>query len=240
VTSPRPVGPVFVVIPSFNEAARLPRVLGALKDVELDAEVCVVDDGSLDRTAEVAAEHGATVLRHPFNLGYGAALQTGYKYAYQHGAALVLQMDADGQHKPGLFPELMRPILEGRADLVVGSRFLEPTQYRMGRIRTFGRLLFQRFARLCGLRTTDPTSGFQALNRAVLELYCRDFFPRDYPDVDVLLVAHKRGLRIAEIPVEMLPEERASTLHGGLKSIYYVYRLALSLWAGAPKERKES
>ena len=120
----------FVVIPSFNEATRLPRILGKLKEVDMGAEICVVDDGSLDKTSEVAIEHGATVLRHPFNLGYGAALQTGYKYAYQNGAELVLQMDADGQHKPSLFPELMRPIIDGEADLVVGSRFLEPTRYQ--------------------------------------------------------------------------------------------------------------
>ena len=153
-----PRGPVrvVVVIPAFNEAERLPRVLAGLAEVDLGgAEVCVVDDGSKDGTAGAARAAGATVLRHPFNLGYGAALQTGYKYALGRGAELVLQMDADGQHDPALLPALAKPIEDGQADLVVGSRFLSATRYRMGPLRSFGRFVFRGLARLVGLSTTD-------------------------------------------------------------------------------------
>ena len=223
---------LFVLVPAFNEAVRLPAVLQELRTLELTYRVVVIDDGSRDGTAGVAEELGATVLRLPFNQGYGAALQTGYKYANENKAALIVQMDADGQHDPRDIPSLIGPIKAGEADLVVGSRFLEKTSYRMGKTRTFGRLLFQRIARMAGLEVTDPTSGFQAMNRRVLELYSGDFFPSDYPDVDVLLAAFRRGLRIRERTVHMRAETRKSTLHGGLKSSYYVYRLALALWAG--------
>ncbi len=224
---------LLVLIPAFNEAAHLPRVLEELAALGEEHRVVVIDDGSRDETARVAAEHGATVLRLPFNLGYGAALQTGYKYARAARASLIVQMDADGQHDPRYLPELLAPIRSGQADLVVGSRFARASSYRMGRIRTLGRLLFQHIARLAGLHVTDPTSGLQAMNGAVLELYSGDFFPSDYPDVDVLLEAHRRGLKIRECPVEMRANVRRSLLHGGLRrSFYYVYRLTLALWAG--------
>ncbi len=221
-----------VLIPAFNEAARLPGVFHELAALAEPHRVVVIDDGSRDATARVAAEHGATVLRLPFNQGYGAALQTGYKYARECQAPLIVQMDADGQHDARDIPKLIGPIRSGAADLVIGSRFLEETSFRMGRTRTIGRLLFQRIARMAGLTITDPTSGFQAMNLAVLELYSGDFFPSDYPDVDVLLAAFRRGMRIQECSVEMRAESRKSTLHGGFKSTYYVYRLALALWAG--------
>jgi glycosyltransferase involved in cell wall biosynthesis len=223
-----------VLIPAFNEATRLPKVLAELAALREQHRVVVIDDGSRDATARIAAELGATVLRLPFNLGYGAALQTGYKYAKSRRAALIVQMDADGQHDPACIPALIAPIRRGEADLVVGSRFAQKSSYRMGRIRTLGRLLFQRIARVAGLHVTDPTSGLQAMNGSVLEVYSGDFFPSDYPDVDVLLEAYRRGLRIRECPVEMRQETRRSTLHGGLRrSSYYVYRLTLALWAGA-------
>ncbi len=225
-------GDAITLIPAFNEEPRLPAILEGLRDVFGESEVVVIDDGSRDGTGAVARRHGATVLTHPFNLGYGAALQTGYKYALGRGAKLVVQIDADGQHDPRQIPALVRLLLEGEADLVLGSRFLEPGMYHMGRMRTIARLGFQRLARVAGLQITDPTSGFQAMNRAVLDLYTLEFFPSDYPDVDVLLEAHRSGLRIRECPVAMNESQRPSTLHGGLKSLYYIYRLALALFAG--------
>lgn len=225
-----------ILLPAYNEEASLPRVLPALFEAYPDFDVLVVDDGSRDATGVIARQCGATVLRHPFNLGYGAALQTGYKRALQMGAPLVVQLDADGQHDPQQLLRLVQPILDDTADLVVGSRFLEPTSYHMSFARSLGRACFRKLAHLSKLEITDPTSGFQAMNRRTLELYSQAFFPRDYPDIDVLLVAHREGLRIRECSVEMLPEQRKSKLHGGMRSFYYVYRLTLSLWANtAPR-----
>jgi glycosyltransferase involved in cell wall biosynthesis len=222
-----------IVIPAYEEGARLASVLEAIAGTGLACEVVVVDDGSRDATSLVATRAGARVLRHPFNLGYGAALQTGYKYALERGASIVVQLDADGQHDPAEIPRLLAAVETGELDLVVGSRFLGRGDYRMGALRSLGRRVFQTIARLAGLRVSDPTSGFQAMNRRVLEIYARDFFPTDYPDVDVLLAAWRNGLRVGECPVSMRAGSRASTLHGGLRSVYYVYKMLLSTWTAA-------
>jgi glycosyltransferase involved in cell wall biosynthesis len=228
-----------IVIPAYQEEACLPGVLEAIARAGLGCEVVVVDDGSRDATARVAAQGGARVLRHPFNLGYGAALQTGYKYALERGAAYLVQMDADGQHDPAEIPRLLAPVESGELDLVVGSRFLGRGGYRMGSLRSLGRRVFQAIARLGGLRVSDPTSGFQAMNRRVLEVYARDFFPTDYPDVDVLLTAWRNGLSVGERAVSMSAGTRASTLHGGFRSVYYVYKMLLSTWS-ASRRRGEA
>jgi glycosyltransferase involved in cell wall biosynthesis len=230
-------GPAVLVIPAFNEGARLAHVLEAVAAADTGCEVVVIDDGSRDDTGAIAARCGAAVVRHPFNLGYGAALQTGYKYALERGAALLVQMDADGQHDPREIAALMEPIVRGESDLVVGSRFLESNEYPMGLVRRLGRDVFRTIARLAGLRVSDPTSGFQAMNRRVLEVYAHDFFPADYPDVDVLLACHRSGLRIVERQVHMSTGLRGSTMHGGLRSFYYVYKMLLSSWSASPRRR---
>lgn len=227
-----------IIIPAYNEASRISGVIASIRGTDTPYDIVVVDDGSGDETAKIASEAGARVLSHPFNLGYGAALQTGYKYALLHGYDLVAQMDADGQHDPAQIALLMAPLKRGEADLVVGSRFLEDTGYAMGLARGSGRRLFRWLSSFAGVRVTDPTSGFQALNRRVLALYCDDFFPSDYPDVDVLLAAHREGVRMNEVPVRMAPSARATTLHGGLKPIYYAYKMMLSMWVNVSRNKR--
>jgi glycosyltransferase involved in cell wall biosynthesis len=219
-----------VVIPAFNEEATLPALLAALVRALPDHDVAVVDDGSSDATAALAAAAGARVLRHPYNLGYGAALQTGYKDALARRAPWVVQMDADGQHLPEEVGALVAPVAGGECDVVLGSRFLEPSGYAMGAARSLGRALFRAVAQRAGLAVTDPTSGFQALSPRALALYAGDWFPSDYPDVDVLLAGTRAGLRIREVPVRMAAGARASTLHSGWKPLYYVYKMLLSIW----------
>lgn len=228
----------FLVIPAFNEGGRIGDVLRRVRAAGFDGQVVVIDDGSRDATGQEARAAGARVVQHPFNLGYGAALQTGYKAALDLGASYVVQMDADGQHDPANIAKLLQPILEDHCDVVIGSRFKAETGYRMGAIRSIGRRVFAAIARLAGLHVSDPTSGFQAMNRRVLELYAGDFFPADYPDVDVLLTAFRYGLRVGEESVEMSEGVRPSTMHGGLGSFYYVYKMLLSIWAVSGSRRR--
>lgn len=221
---------MIVGLPAYNEAERLPEVLAAVARAAPQARIVVVDDGSRDDSGDVAAKHGAVVLRHPFNLGYGAALQTLYKYALREGAELLVQLDADGQHDPAEIERVAAPVASGECDLAIGSRFVARSDYRMGAVRGLGRRLFAALGRRAGVSVSDPTSGFQAMNRRVLRLYSEPFFPPDYPDVDVLVAAARRGIRIQEVPVRMRESPRHSTLHGGLRSFYYVYKMLLSLW----------
>ncbi len=233
---------VLIIMPARNEAERIHLVLTDLQARQPDAHILVIDDASTDSTPADAETAGATVLRLPFHIGYGAALQTGYKFAVDHEFDYVVQMDSDGQHRPSDVSGLLAHVTQDDCDLVVGSRFIHELEgqgegsgsvgrYEMGALRSLGRRTLCAFARIGGLRVSDPTSGFQAMNRRTLLLFSSDWYPSDYPDVDVLLLAHRRGLRLREHPVDMAPSPRPSTLHSGWMPVYYAYRMILSLWA---------
>ncbi|MBI3767376.1 MAG: glycosyltransferase family 2 protein [Deltaproteobacteria bacterium] len=231
-----------VVIPALNEGSRIARVIDGLRRAAADLDVLVVDDGSSDDTATRARAAGARVVSHPFNLGYGAALQTGYKHALRAHYAHLVQMDGDGQHDPADVPRLVAPLRAGAADVVIGSRFMVASGYHMGAARAVGRTFFQRLLVACGgPRVTDPTSGFQALARAAFTFCCADFYPSDFPDVDVLLLLHRRGLRIVEVPVTMAPNPPGHVpMHAGVRAVYYPYKMLLSTLRSAFAPRKET
>jgi glycosyltransferase involved in cell wall biosynthesis len=223
-----PTARLLVVMPAFNEAANIRRVVESVR-AQVDCDVLVIDDGSTDDTAGQARAAGARVAVHPVNLGYGGALQTGYRYALRHGYDAVLQLDADGQHDPASIPPLLAALSD--ADVVVGCRFFEGSTYRAPLARRAGMWLFGRIASLLsGRRITDPTSGFQAVSRAALQFYAHERYPVDYPDADVLAMVVRAGLRLTEVPVRMLPSPTGKSMHSGiLKPLYYVFRMSLAL-----------
>lgn len=221
---------VLVIIPSFNVAATIPSVISGIRGELPDADIVVVNDGSTDETAARALESGADVISLHYNIGYGAALQTGYLYARLHRYDIVIQMDGDGQHEPSSLKALLGPVLSGEADIVVGSRFLGGAGYRPSFSRKIGMKLFGAVASLIiRQRVTDPTSGFQAMRRGVVKLFCTDVFPVDYPDADVLILLHFARYRIKEVPVKMHMPERSESMHGGHRSIYYIFKMLLSI-----------
>jgi glycosyltransferase involved in cell wall biosynthesis len=239
-------GRILIVVPAYNEQPNLGRVVANILAVAPAAEVLVVDDGSSDDTVAAAREAGANVVSHPFNLGYGVALQTGYKYALSHGYDYVVQMDADGQHEAASVAGLIAEIRKGDADVILGSRFLGASTFKMPRARKLGVLLFRAIvSRVLGERVSDPTSGFQALNRRVLEFYATEAYPVDYPDADLLITAHRAGFRIKEIPVVMYSKAAGGkSMHSGLRPLYYVFKMFLSILVtlmrpGKARERME-
>ena len=238
---PCPVPRTLVVVPCLDEGPRVASLVRALRALPQALDVLVVDDGSRDDTATQAKAAGATVVRHPFNLGYGAALQSGYAYARERGYERLVQMDGDGQHPPSEVPALLARLDRGDVDLVVGSRFLGEARYRIPPVRRLGIALFSALtSQLMGQRITDPTSGLQAMSREVFAFYEQDFYPYDYPDADILLRAHYAGLRLAETPVCMLGGPPDRSMHRGLRPLYYVYKLLLSLlvvWLGRRTSR---
>ena len=230
-----------VVIPAHNEALAIGGVVGRCREAAPDFDVVVVDDASSDATAEIALAAGAVVVRHPFNMRYGAALQTGYRYAVHHDYDLVVQLDGDGQHDPADVPRLAAPLLSGEADLVLGSRFHPGARYRMPALRRAGVVWFRTLLRAgTGLPLNDPTSGLQALSRGVFELYASKVFPFDYPDADVLLLLHRNGFRIREVPVVMNDRPQSPSMHTNVTAVYYVYKMTLAILMNLlrPLERK--
>ena len=173
-----------VLIPCLNEAPRVGGLVGRLRELHPGFDVLVVDDGSTDGTAEAARTAGAEILRLPHHLGYGAALQTGYKWALQHNYDRLIQMDGDGQHPVEEVQTLLDALEAEGADLVLGSRFGSRPCYRIPFIRLLGIKFFAWLtSRLVGRSVTDPTSGFQAMNRNVFSFYQQDFYPYDYDSV---------------------------------------------------------
>jgi hypothetical protein len=221
---------ILVIIPALNEEEKISAVIQQVKQEVPEARILVINDGSSDQTEQKALAAGAGVLSHPFNMGYGAALQTGYKYALKYGFDYLLQMDGDGQHDPRYLRELLQEVEGRKVDVAIGSRFLGGGEYHVPLLRHMGILLFGFLAsRLNGQRITDPTSGYQALGRRAIEFYTRDAFPGDYPDADVLVMLHREGLRMREVRVKMRFNSTGRSMHSGLKPIYYVYKMLLSI-----------
>ena len=221
---------LIVVIPAYNEQGRVGAVINGVRATIPDADVLVVDDGSHDGTAAEALRAGAVVVSLPVNLGYGAALQTGYKYAVRHDYDLVGQIDADGQHQPEQIALMLAKMRNGDVDVVIGSRFLDRDgHYRPSRARKVGMGLFGRVASaLTRQHISDPTSGFQIIRSDVARFFCSEVYPSDYPDADILILLHRSGYRVSEVGVQMLPPPGKS-MHSGHRSLYYVYKMSLSI-----------
>jgi glycosyltransferase involved in cell wall biosynthesis len=222
---------VLVVIPAYNEHGRIGEIVKVVKRLLPLAKTLVVNDCSSDDTGKEAVNAGAFVVTHPLNLGYGAALETGYLYALQNGYEFIVQMDGDGQHLPNEVPRILAPVLEGGADIVIGSRYLSSkNSYKTSFVRKVGQKFFGMILSvITGYKITDPTSGFQCLNRKAFELFSRGQFPHDFPDADVLLMAHYAGFRVKEVPVVMLERSGGVSMHDGLKPLYYVIKMILSI-----------
>jgi glycosyltransferase involved in cell wall biosynthesis len=221
------------LVPAFNEEANVGRVIDEIRSFDPSLDVVVVDDGSYDRTAEVAREHGATVVRLPFNLGIGGAVQTGFRYADEHGYDLAVRLDGDGQHDPSQLDRILAPVVGGDADIAVGSRFAgERDGYRSSRSRRFGiRLLAWVVSRIVGRRVTDTTSGFQALNRRAIELFAHDY-PHDYPEVEATIMVSRHRLRSVEVPVAMRERGGGRSSITALRSVYYMVKVLLAIFVG--------
>lgn len=222
---------VLVIIPAFNEANNIVQVVRSVKQHAADADVLVINDGSKDQTAFLAASAGAHVISHPFNMGYGAACQTGFKYACRKDYDYVVQMDGDGQHEPACIPDLLNVVQRPDVDIVLGSRWLGLGEYKGPIIRKFGKFFFAFLASVITKhKVTDPTTGFQALNKRVLQFYCTEVYPVDYPDADMIIMLDRSGFRVKEAPVIMYHNHTGKSMHAGIiKPIYYGMKMMMSI-----------
>jgi glycosyltransferase involved in cell wall biosynthesis len=219
-----------VVLPAFNEEQSIGSVLAEIAADVPFADVLVINDGSGDATGKTAAKSNVMVINHPFNLGYGAALQTGFRFGVRNGYDFIIMMDADGQHTPASVENLIQVMKESGADVVIGSRFIEGA-YRMTLGRKIGSLIFSAIAQAyTGIRISDPTSGFQLLNKNAFEYLAEgDNYPLDYPDVNIIMALHKKNFRIAEAPVTMTENQTGKSMHSGMKPLIYVIKMFLAI-----------
>lgn len=230
---------ILVVIPAYNEGKLIAKVVQDIRRAAPGYDILVVNDGSRDDTAAAAASAGAIVLSHPFNMGYGVAIQTGYKFAFANGYDFLAQIDGDGQHDPCHLPHLLAPVMAGETDFAIGSRFLNEQSYDPSLARRLGMAFFRKIVSLVtGSRITDSTSGYQAFNREVMGFFTTEVFPCDYPDADMLITLHLAGFSIKELPVRMYANAQGKSMHSGLKPFYYIFKMLLSIFVTLLRSHK--
>lgn len=226
------------VVPAYNEQATIASVVRALQEHAPVFDVLVIDDGSTDETAAVAMAAGARVLKHPFNLGIGGAVQSGFTYARENGYDCMVQVDGDGQHDPREIQVLIDAMEEDPSiDMVCGSRFLKNNGYPAPMSRRTGIHIFAFIlSRLVDGRVSDPTSGFRLYNRQGICLFARDY-PHDYPEVEAILMLHHHRLRMREVPVRMFVRGGGVSSISSGKSVYYMVKVLLALFVGLARAR---
>jgi hypothetical protein len=216
------------IVPARNEAASLPRLLAEIRQQDYDA--LVLDDASADETAAVARAAGVAVLSLPINLGVGGVVQTGFIYAVRHGYDVVIQVDGDGQHDPRWLPTVVSPIVAGRADCVIGSRYLPEAPdkaYHTPFLRRLGMHFSTGLLRATtGLRIFDTTSGLRALNRRAFTFFAAQY-PTDHPEAEALLMLHQAGFRVLEVPVTMRSRDQGQSLFTLVRAALYPFRVAV-------------
>ncbi|MBI5492423.1 MAG: glycosyltransferase family 2 protein [Deltaproteobacteria bacterium] len=229
-------GKLLVIIPAFNEEATIGSVISSVKKEVPEANILVVNDGSRDRTASIAEDSGVTVLNHLYNMGIGATMQTGYKYARLMGYEVAVQVDGDGQHPADQIKYLIAPILNKKADLVVGSRFLGEGTYRPSLARSAGMAIFSKVvSTVIKEKVTDTTSGFRAAGRDCIAFFSSRY-PDDYPEVEALVLLHKKGFSIMEVPVRMYERAGGRSSITPVKSVYYMVKVLLAIMVDLVKK----
>ena len=225
---PGPAHRLLIVVPALNEQDSVGAVVRSIRESVPDAVCLVVDDGSTDATAEVAAEAGATVLSLPFNLGVGGAMRAGFRYARDHGHRVVVQVDADGQHDPRYIGALVAGL--DSADIVIGARFAGVGDYGVrGPRRWAMRVLAGAVSRVARRRLDDVTSGFKASGPAAVRLFA-ETYPAEYlgDTVEALVIGARAGLEITQLPVEMRPRQGGVPSHQPLRATVYLMRAGIA------------
>jgi len=225
-----------VIIPAYNEEGSIGKVVEEVRTHLPQADILVVNDGSTDLTSEIAKSKGAIVLNLPFNLGIGGGMQAGFRYAYEKGYAIAIQVDADGQHDPKEIPKLLQALTEKKVDMVIGSRFLGDSEFKSSLMRRIGISIFSRvISTIAGQKITDPTSGFRAANRKAIQLFASNY-PQDYPEPEAVVLLHQCRLKMGEIPVGMSKRYSGESSITRIRSVYYVVKVLLAIFVDCFKK----
>jgi glycosyltransferase involved in cell wall biosynthesis len=221
-----------VIIPALNEEDSIASVIARIRQIIPQADILVVNDGSTDDTAERAESAGALVLHHPFNVGIGASVQTGFLFAHTGGYEVVIRNDGDGQHAARDIPLLLTELAKGDSDIIIGSRYIEDRGYISSPARRAGSLILANLiSTIIHQSVTDPTSGFIACNRRAIKL-CAQIYPHDYPEPESIVILHRAGLKMREIPVTMEARMGGQSSITALRSGYYMVKVILAILVG--------
>lgn len=220
---------ILIIIPAYNESENIERVIEHLIEVNPEVDYVVINDCSKDNTKAVCQEHGFNVVNLPVNLGIGGGVQTGYLYAYQNNYDIAIQMDGDGQHNPTYISKIVEPIVNGEADIVIGSRFVTKEGFQSTGLRRFGIQLLSTVIRVCsGVVVKDVTSGFRAVNREYIAFYAENY-AQDYPEPEAIVAAAIQGARIKEVPVIMEERQGGTSSITAFKSVYYMLKVSMAI-----------
>jgi len=227
---------ILVIVPAYNEECCIEGVIEDLRLYFPGGDILVVNDGSRDGTSDVAKCLNANVIDLPYNVGIGGAVQAGFLYAVHEGYDAAIQFDGDGQHHADQIEKILKPWQSDSADLVVGSRFLSEGGFTSSVQRRIGsKILSFVVSAVAGQKITDTTSGFRTYNRRTLEFFSTNY-PEDYPEVEALILAHKKGLRITEVPSEIGPRTGGKSSITFTQAVYYMVKVMLAIFVDLLKK----
>jgi glycosyltransferase involved in cell wall biosynthesis len=220
-----------IIIPAHNEGQNIGKVLDDISGLQLGLDLVVINDGSKDNTAAIAMSRGVPVISHPFNLGYGGALQTGFKYAVRNDYCYIIQFDGDGQHNASNLKDMAAALELHDADIVIGSRFVAGGSFETSFVKKLVIKFLSAIIRMTTKKTvTDPTSGFKGYRKNVFTYFSKfNNFPDDYPDADILIKMLKMDFTLKEIPIHVNQREFGTSMHAGLKPIVYLLQILISI-----------
>lgn len=228
---------VLVILPAHNEEKSIGAVIDKIRKLGKKYHLVVINDGSTDKTQEIAFKKNVEVINLPFNLGIGGSVQTGLKYAYINNYDVAVQVDADGQHDPIFIPELIKA-LDHDADMAIGSRFMAKTNYQPPFMRKLGIEIFSFFIKLtCGKKIYDSTSGFRAFNRKAITFLAKNY-PIDFPEPESIVKLLRNGFKIKEVRVEMSNRSSGKSSVTSLKAIYFMSSISIAILIERLKQKR--
>lgn len=222
---------VLLIIPAYNEEENILRVCNEIKEYDEEIDFVVINDGSKDNTLKILQENNLNHVNLVQNLGIGGGVQTGYKYAFQNGYDIAIQFDGDGQHDINYVKDICKPIIEGKANLVIGTRYLDKTksEFQSTFMRRLGsKIISSTIKTLCKQRITDPTSGFRAADKSIIEEFAKEY-PKDYPEPESTVCMIKKGYKVEEVPVNMKERIAGKSFVSIWTSIDYMVKVVLAI-----------
>lgn len=232
---------ILVIIPAYNEEENILKVAKSIEEHK-EYDYIIINDGSKDNTLNILKENKLNHIDLVFNLGIGGAMQTGYKYAYQNGYDIAVQLDGDGQHDPKYIKNIIDPVIDGKCDMCIGSRYLddETSEFKSTFMRRLGKSLITGIIKmLYKVTITDPTSGFRAVNSEIIENFAKSY-PIEYPEPDSTAEMLGKGLNVLEVPVKMYERQGGVTSINLKGSVLYMIKVPLAILIKKNRKNKSN